>query len=187
MARLPPRLRQALSKIRFQWLLVGLVAVGAATSAVRSSRLHPEATAGRREATRAAPDPEEEGDRLSQPVEDALSAAKDGNLDRYMDQFADPLRGQLARTRAEKGDAYLRDYLARLTGPLKGLAVHVDRKEAIGPGAARVPVEFIYADRNETQSFSLQQDAGRWRITRIDTVRATQTLIPYGTPIEQVR
>ena len=184
MAHLLHRLR----RISPQWVLVALVAVAAAASAVRSARLHPEANAGNAEAraTRA-PDPEADGSPLSQPVEEAYEAAKDGNLDRYLEQFAEPLRSQLARTRAEKGDGYLRDYLARFTSPLKALAIHVDRKEVTGPNDVRVPVEFVYADRNETQWFSLQQEGGRWRMAGIDSVRSARTLIPYGTPIEQVK
>lgn len=184
MAPLPLRLR----KNYLQWALIGLVVVAAAASAVRSSRLHPKATASPgAPAAAEARDPEAEGDRLAQPVEDAFAAAKDGNLDRYLDQFSGPLRGQLARSRAEKGDGFLRDYLARLSGPIKGIAVHVDCQEMTGAGSVRVPVEFIYADRNEMQRFSLQRSAGRWRIARIESVRAARTLIPYGTPIEQVK
>jgi hypothetical protein len=176
-----------LHKLPLQWLLIGLVVAAAAASAVRSSRLHAEAPGGPSTAATASVDPTAEASPLSQPVEDAYEAAKDGNLDRYLEQFADPLRSRLALTRAEKGDGYLREYLARLTAPLKGLAVRVDRKELTGPGTTRVPVEFIYADRNETQWFSLHRAGGWWRISGVEGVRAAKTLIPYGTPIEQVR
>jgi len=184
MAPLPRRLR----RIPLQWVLVGLVTAGAAASAVRSSRVHAGAASRPSERLAAgAPDSGAEGDRIARPVEDAFAAAEDGNLDRYLDQFTDPLRAQLARTRSEKGDRFLNDYLARLTAPIKGIALHLDEQEPIGPGVLRVPVEFVYTDRNETQRFSVEQSSGRWRIARIDSLRATPTLIPYGTPIENVR
>src|SRR5262249_61195274 len=99
----------------------------------------------------------------------------------------EPLRSELEEARAAKGDGYLRGYLSRFTTPIKGLAVRVDQQEVIGPSAIRLPVEFVYADRNERQSYSLQMSRGRWRITRIDAVRAAPTLIPYGTQVERVR
>jgi len=186
MAPAPPRLR--LRKVPVQRLLIGLVAIAAVASALRTARLHPEATAGRAAATPVAvEDTEEEGDRIARPIEAAFAAAKEGHLERYLEQFSEPLRAELGETRAAKGDGYLRGYLSRFTTPINGLVVRIDQQEAIGPGAIRVPVEFVYADRNERQSFSLQLSDGRWGIIRIDTVRAAPTLIPYGTPVEQVR
>jgi hypothetical protein len=132
-----------------------------------------------------------EGDAIARPVNQAFDAAGRGDLERYLEQFADPLRSQLARTRAEKGEAYLRDYLARLAGPVKGVAVRLSEKQELGPDSVRVPVELVYQDRNEVQTFHLQRGeegpSASWRIRRIDAARAAPTLIPYGTPVEQVR
>jgi hypothetical protein len=104
-----------------------------------------------------------------------------------MAQFADPLRAQLIRLRAEKGDVYLRDYLARLTRPIKGLAADLARTEEVGPSEVRLPIQFLYSDRNEVQSFFLRRSGDRWRITRIETARSAPVLIPYGTPMEKVK
>jgi hypothetical protein len=129
----------------------------------------------------------EAGAALSRPVEEAFDAARRGDLEAYLAQFAEPLRGQLARTRAEKGEAYLKDYLHRLSEPVKGIAVRISEQQDIAPETVRCPVELVYQDRNETQSFTLKRAGDRWLIERIDAVRAAATLIPYGTHIKDVR
>ena len=93
----------------------------------------------------------------------------------------------MTRTRAERGDAYLRDYLARLAGPIQGLAADLTRKEPVGPDTIRLPIQFIYRDRNEMQLFTLRREGERWRIIAIENVRSAPTLIPYGTPMQQVK
>ena len=117
---------------------------------------------------------------LSRPIEAAITAAAKGDLTTYLDQFTDPLRGQLERTQTEKGSEYLRDYLKRLTRPVKGVAINLRKKQDTAPDEARLDVEFIYANRNETQPFFLRREDGRWRISSMDSVRSTPVLIPYG-------
>lgn len=190
---MPPakaRLRQALRSLPPQLRLAAALAVAALASAIYS------AVSSQRSAISTAPavlpnTPDHRSAAVpptpDTPIQAAFEAARKGDLDGYLAQFADPLRTQLARTRAEKGDAYLRDYLARLTAPLKGIAVDLTRKEEVGPDTLRLPVQFIYADRNELQPFLLRRDGARWRILRIESLRSAPTLIPYGTPIQQVR
>jgi hypothetical protein len=188
MLRTPPRLRQLFRSVPPQLRLAALVLAAALASAayhrlsVPGSRLPAPSfqLSSGREPRAASREP-------SQRIEDAFQAARKGDLDGYLAQFADPLRAQLARTRAERGDRYLRDYLARLTGPVKGLAFDPTRREEVAPETVRFPVEFIYADRNEIQTFVLQREGDRWRIRSIDTPRSAPTLIPYGTPIQQLR
>jgi hypothetical protein len=120
-------------------------------------------------------------------VEAAFDAARRGDLDRYLDQFTGPLRQQLARARAQQGDVSFRDYLRRLTAPLKGVAVRLSEQRDTGPGTIRCPVELVYRDRNEVQVHELQREGSAWRILRIEPVRAAPTLIPYGTPIQELR
>ncbi len=162
------------------------VAVAALMSAILSPRREgaPPSDPATANAGLSAP---EESVALSRPVEDAYEAARSGKLEDYMAQFADPLRAQLIRLRAQKGDGYLRDYLAQLTRPIKGLAADLTRKEEVGPGEIRLPVQFTYSDRNEAQFFFLRRSDGQWRITHIETVRSAPVLIPYGTPIGEVK
>jgi hypothetical protein len=188
-----PRLRDSLRKAPPQMLLVGLVAACALASALftgftgRGSGVPARSGTSEAGPPAAASFPEDEGAPLCEPVQEAFEAARKGDLDRYLAQFTDPLRGRLSGTRTEKGDAYLRDYLARLTAPLKGLAVDLARRAETAPDTIRLPVEFIYVDRNEVQRFTLRREGGRWRISEIEDVRAAPTLIPYGTPIESVK
>src|SRR5438045_1586529 len=111
---MPPallRLRQALVKAPPQVLLAAVVLGAALVSALaprgrgpaREAAAHPPAAAS-------SPLLFEEGEPASRPVEEALEAARKGDLDAYLAQFTEPLGSQLARTRAEKGDGYLRDY-----------------------------------------------------------------------------
>lgn len=194
---MPPRLRRWLRALREappQLVWAGVVAVLAL-----GSLLIPQA-AGRlgRPPEPAPAEPETAPDpaaslraRAAQTVQDALEAARTGDLAAYLERFGEPLRSQLDRTRRERGDAYLRDYLRRTMEPVKGLAIdhtriELDPDEA-GADLARVPVEFVYQDRNEVQRFLLRRDGDAWRIARVEAVRAVRTLIPYGTPIEDVR
>src|SRR5262245_42924348 len=176
--RLPPPLRNVPVPL---WL-AALVLAGAAASTLVS----------RRQAAVPGPAPpgtviRPEGPSPAEPVEAAFEAARRSELDAYFAQFAEPLRAQLARTRAEKGDAYFRNYLQRLTAPLKGIAVRLSEQQHTGPATLLVPVEFVYQDRNEVQTFELRREGGGWRILRIEAIRAAPTLIPYGTPVQEVR
>jgi hypothetical protein len=188
--RLPPALR----KLPPQLLLAALVLLAALASGVvshlgqrarGSEAAAPPAASPRKDD--AATDEAGEAAALARPVEEAFEAARAGDLEAYLAQFAGSLRSELARTRAEKGDAYLRSYLARFTAPVKGLAVRASEKETAGPDLVRCPVEFVYSDRNEVQAYFLEREGDRWLIRRIDPVRAAQTIIPYGTPVEQVK
>jgi len=77
--------------------------------------------------------------------------------------------------------------LARFTAPVRGLAVRASEKQEAGPDRVRLPVELVYVDRNELQTYVLHREGTGWRIGRIDPVRSAPTLIPYGTPVEQAR
>src|SRR5436305_8024741 len=152
-ARLPHLLQQA-RKLPPQLLLAALVLIAAAGSAVVGlARGRATAPGAAGSARGAAPDPGDEDALLALPVEQAYTAARQGDLETYLAQFTDPARAQLAATRRDKGDAYLKDYLARLTGPLKGLAADLTRKQQLDPDSARLPFQFVYADHNESQAF----------------------------------
>lgn len=186
------QVRPASRKVPPQMALIVLVLLAAAASALLSA-------SGRRRATQQeAPDAtvtaaaqaaeaaEDAKRALAQPVESAYEAARKGDVATYLAQFTDPLRTQLDRTRAQQGDAYLKSYLSRLTGTVKGVAVDLTSKEDVGPDLARLRVELVYADHNEAQPFVLRHEGTIWRISKIEALRSAPTLIPYGTPLEQV-
>ena len=54
-------------------------------------------------------------------------------------------------------------------------------------GGAAVTVEYVFANEKELQRLHLEPSrGGGWRITAADASRREKSLIPYGTPIEQV-
>lgn len=189
-----PALLAALRKIPIQLRIAGVVLVAALASSLYSSALRPAssvpADAPRTPGGETQPveisDPEA-GAALSRPVEEAFEAARKGEVENYLAQFGSPLREELGKLRAEKGEPYLRDYLTRLAGDVKGVAVRLSEQQEVGPQTVRCPVELVYQDRNEVQSFTLRREGDRWLIQRIESVRAAPTLIPYGTPIQDVK
>jgi len=192
MGKLLRRLLPANRKITPQVALVGLVILAALVSALFPQRRVVPSTesaaaidAISQQPPSASPPVVEEASPL-QPVEDAFEAAHKGDLDTYLAQFAEPLKTELARIRTEKGDAYLRDYLVCLTGPLKGISADLNHKASLGQDTLSLPVEFIYADHNEQQVYRIRRVGGQWRISQVASVRAAPTLIPYGTPIQNV-
>ena len=178
------RLLRALRRTPPQGRVIALVAAAALVSGLRTARRPPEATAGS-PAAATQPDVVGESDALARPVEDAVTDARAGDVTGYLEQFGGTLREQLDRQRADRGDTWIRDYLARSMERVKGIAVRVDRQEASGPEERRLPVEFVYRDRTETQAFTMRREAGRWSITRIDAARASPVLVPYGAPLEK--
>ncbi|MBV9468013.1 MAG: hypothetical protein JO316_22620 [Abitibacteriaceae bacterium] len=180
--KLPPQLK---------FMVVVLLAAAASGlySTLARSRSVEQVGADTSETTRqaiAAETAEESKRALAQPVENAFEAARKGDLERYLSQFTNPLREQLNRTRTQQGEGYLRRYLTQLTGTIKGVAVDLTRKEEVGPDLVRIHVELIYADHNESQPFVMRQENGSWRISKIESLRSAPTLIPYGTPLEDV-
>ncbi len=173
--KLPPQL----------WL--GLAMLGAALVSALYSARRPRQPRTPTAATRGvtAATPASLDNTMISSIEAATAAARAGNLTAYLEQFTDPLRGQLERTRAEKGDAYLIGYLKRLMAPVKGVAVNLRTKQDSAPNETRLMVEFIYADRNEVQPFFLRRVGEAWRISRMDSVHSTPILIPFGTSLEK--
>ena len=85
----------------------------------------------------------------------------------------------------ELGESGFADYLAQRVEELKGVALY-DVERAPGGGAA-LTVEYVFANEKELQRLHLERGrGGGWRITAADASRREKSLIPYGTPIEQV-
>jgi hypothetical protein len=117
----------------------------------------------------------------------AVEAAKSGDVARYLALFAEPMRGQLEQSEREMGEAAFRDYLTRTASQPKGIAISpLDDPQAPPGPAARYRVEFVFADRNEVQQYTLQRDGKRWQIANVDSAERIKTLIPYGTPVHKV-
>jgi hypothetical protein len=113
-----------------------------------------------------------------------VDASKARDVGGYLDCFAGDLRTRLDATVRELGETGFADYLGQRVEELKGVALYdVERAPA---GGAAVTVEYVYANEKEMQRLHLEEGRGGWRITAADASRREKSLIPYGTPIEQV-
>jgi hypothetical protein len=113
-----------------------------------------------------------------------VDASKARDVSGYLDCFAGDLRTRLDASVRELGESGFADYLAQRVEELKGVALYdVERAPT---GGAAVTVEYVFANEKEMQRLHLEEQRGGWRITAADASRREKSLIPYGTPIEQV-
>jgi len=94
------------------------------------------------------------------------------------------LRTRLDATAKQLGEGGFADYLAKRVAELKGVALYDVEREA--DGRAWVTVEYVFAEEKELQRLHLEEVRGRWVIADAEASRREKSLIPYGTPIEQV-
>jgi len=119
-------------------------------------------------------------------VHAAFDAARAGDAGRYLQQFTDPLRAQLIARRDEEGSAAFSDYLRASTAPVKGLVTR-EWQQVLEGDEARLPVEFVFAKRNEVQTYRLRRLSDGWRIVAIETAAETIPPIPYGAPVKPLK
>jgi hypothetical protein len=113
-----------------------------------------------------------------------VDASRARDVAGYLECFAGDLRTRLDATARQLGDDGFADYLAQRVAELKGVALYdVERPS---DGRASVTVEYVFADEKELQRLHLEQARGRWVIAAAEASRREKSLIPYGTPIEQV-
>jgi hypothetical protein len=114
-----------------------------------------------------------------------VDASRARDVSGYLDCFAGDLRTRLDATVRELGEDGFADYLGQRVAELKGVALYDVERAGTGAGAA-VTVEYVFATEKEMQRLHLQEQRNGWRITAADASRREKSLIPYGTPIEQV-
>ena len=127
---------------------------------------------------------EDDGDLAKDVVWKMVDASKARDVAAYLDCFGGDLRTRLDATVRELGESGFADYLGRRVEELKGVALY-DLELAEGRGAS-LTVEYVYAAEKELQRLHLEESRDGWRITQADASRREKSLIPYGTPIEQV-
>ena len=113
-----------------------------------------------------------------------VDASKARDVASYLDCFGGDLRTRLDASVREMGESGFADYLGRRVEELKGVALY--DVEVAPSGGAALTVEYVFANEKELQRLHLEEDRGGWRITAADASRREKSLIPYGTPIEQV-
>jgi hypothetical protein len=120
-----------------------------------------------------------------QPPEDTvygmLDAARAGDTTVYVDTFSGPLQQQIQQVIRESGRTQFATYLTAQSSSFQSVALSVaDQPSDV---EARLRVEYVYANRNEVQTFHLKKSVGRWKIIGISGTDQIKTLIPYGTAV----
>ena len=104
-----------------------------------------------------------------------LNAARSGDVKRYLAAYTGSMEEALRQSVSES-------YLRESTAGVKGTAV--SDPEKISATQVKIRVEYIYQDRNETQTIYLDETPGGWKISRTENQERVKTLIPYGTPVK---
>lgn len=110
-----------------------------------------------------------------------LDAARDGDVEAYIDCHSGDMRNKLAQSREEMTAGGFAKYLQGRNREIKGIAIN--EPERASNRAVQVRVEYVYQDRNEAQQFYLEKLNGEWKIARVDQAVRVPTLVPYGTPV----
>ena len=108
-------------------------------------------------------------------------AARDGDVAAYIGCHAGEMTRRLEQSRTEMSEEGFRKYLQDRNREIKGVAIN--EPELAAESKARVRVEYVYADRNESQVLYLEKTAGSWKIVGVDAAERVPTLVPYGTPV----
>jgi hypothetical protein len=114
--------------------------------------------------------------RLRQFIEDARA----GDVDGYLDAYAEPLRSRIAREADEAGRSAFAEALKRASGSRKGYALYA--AEPDGPDAVQIAIESVYPDRNERQVYRLERGPDGWRIAAVEAVRGREPSARFGSP-----
>jgi hypothetical protein len=110
-----------------------------------------------------------------------LDAARAGDTAVYVDTFSGPLQQQIQQVIRESGKTQFASYLTAQSSSFQSVALSVaDQPSDL---EAQLRVEYVYANRNEVQTFHLKKSGGRWKIIGISGTDQIKTLIPYGTAV----
>jgi hypothetical protein len=110
-----------------------------------------------------------------------LDAARAGDTAVYVDAFSGPLQRQIQQVIRESGKTQFATYLTAQSSSFQSVALSVTDQPS--DAEARLRVEYVYANRNEVQTFHLKKSGGRWKVVGISGTDLIKTLIPYGTAV----
>jgi hypothetical protein len=110
-----------------------------------------------------------------------MDAARDGDVESYLNCFSGQMEKMLRQSASEMTSAGFARYLTENNRQIKGFAMY--EPKVISEREVQVRVEYVYVDRNEAQQFHLEKQEADWTIARVDGVERVETLIPYGTPV----
>jgi len=112
-----------------------------------------------------------------------LDASREADPERYLNCYTGELEQQLRQNFREMGGEKFRQYLASTHRQIKGIAVFPPQMTS--SAERRLPVEYVYQDRNETQQVHVRQVGKQWKIFRVEGAERIKTLVPYGTPVTE--
>ncbi len=125
------------------------------------------------------------GDQLPATPEDTIAgffdAARDGDARAYLRLATGDLRKSLDQLRKQQGAETFQANLQRTNDGIMGQAVR--RLPGAPTGTAAFEIELIFTDRNEVQTFRLEELDGGWAIASIEVAKVYQPEIAYGTPV----
>lgn len=109
-----------------------------------------------------------------------LERAQEGDVSGYLSAFAQPLRARIEREADERGRERFAADLREASKSRKSHAVFAP--QADGPDACLITVESVYPDRNERQTYRLEQTGAGWLVSSVDNAKAREPTARYGTP-----
>ncbi len=109
-----------------------------------------------------------------------LDDARAGDVDAYLDAYAEPLRSRIAREADEAGRIAFGNELRRSAAARQGHALFAPEPD--GPDAVRIAVEMVYPDRNERQVYRLERGPDGWRVAAVEAARGRSPAARFGTP-----
>jgi hypothetical protein len=122
----------------------------------------------------------DEGGPVEAAIRALLESGRRGDVAAYLGAFTGALHNRLAREVDERGREAFADDLCRAARARKSHAVFAVEPE--GSSWARVTVESVYADRNERQTYRMEQTEGVWRVSEVESVRSHQPRARFGAP-----
>jgi hypothetical protein len=109
-----------------------------------------------------------------------LEDARAGDVDAYLDAYAEPLRSRIAREADEAGHTAFAAELRRAAAARRGHALFAPEPD--GADAVRIAVEMVYPDRNERQVYRLERGPDGWRIAAVESPHGRSPDARFGTP-----
>ena len=111
-----------------------------------------------------------------------LEAVRTGDVRAYLRSYTGQMEANLNQILREKEADGFKKYLQTVNAELKGVALQEPR--FVSADEVEVRVEYVYQDRNETQTMFLEKRPEGWKIGRVESAERIKTLVPYGTPVQ---
>lgn len=117
-------------------------------------------------------------------IRDLFAATASGQVDRYLDAFAGPLRERREAEIRSQGANEFASRLRSAAASRKSYAVFLNSTADEDATTTTADVESVYADRNESQVYRLERIADRWHIVELGPVRTRQPAVAFGSSAE---